>query len=120
MLTDEDRNRSYRELALDSGRARALQDASNKARDARRTISQELQRMEGASADGSRASRYAPLKESMRRATSRLLVRPTFYNCRSYVAVLTTLAISYSRPRYQRPQSSCRGAGVPGYSGLSF
>ena len=66
-LADGYRNRSYRELALDDGRARALQDASDKARNARRTISQELQRMEGTSAEGPRASRYAPLKENMRR-----------------------------------------------------
>ena len=77
-LADGYRNRSYRELALDDGRARALQDASNKARNARRSISQELQRVEGASEESPRASRYAPLKESVRRATSRFLVRLTF------------------------------------------
>ncbi|KAH9830856.1 uncharacterized protein C8Q71DRAFT_325252 [Rhodofomes roseus] len=70
-----DKDRSCLERALDDGRARSLEDASNKARNLRRSISQTLQRVEGAgtSADSSRTSKYAALKENMRRSTSRFL-----------------------------------------------
>ena len=98
-VTNGYRNRSYRGLALDDGRARALQDASDKARNARRTISQELQRMEGTSAEGPRASRYAPLKENMRRATSRFLVCPSILTHRSSVAVLMKRALCLAAAR---------------------
>ncbi|KAH9911633.1 uncharacterized protein B0H18DRAFT_1128392 [Fomitopsis serialis] len=67
-----EKDRSCRERAVDDGRARTLEDASSKARSMRRTISQTLQRVEDA-AESVRTSRYAPLRESMRRSTSRFL-----------------------------------------------